>query len=68
MSALGYEWSDTSHCNGQNHHPALDMLVIHALALRMSVNAGPTGSYEDISPISDMERLVYSVYGGLGNR
>lgn len=65
MNALGYEWGDTSHCDNDKCHPAPDFLVMHALASRMTSNAGPAGTYEQAYPIGDMGSLVYSVHGGL---
>lgn len=61
MSALGYEWGDTPHCDGHNCHPAPDMLVKHAVTSRMSVNAGSAGSHNDIHSIGHMWKLVYSL-------
>lgn len=64
-NALGYEWGDMSHCDGPKCNPAPDTHIMHALAERMSNNAGPAGSYEDPYPFGDMGKLVYPVNGGL---
>lgn len=64
-NALGYEWGDMSHCEGPKCKPSPDTHVMHALAQRMSSNAGPAGAHEDPYPIGDMGKLVYPVNGGL---
>lgn len=64
-NALGYEWGDMSHCDGPKCQPAPDTHIMHALAKRMSDNAGPAGPYEDSYPFGDMGKLVYPVNGGL---
>lgn len=57
--------SNTSQCNGQNCHPAPDMLVMHPLCSRILANAGPAGSYDDIKPIDHMGKPVYSAPGAV---
>lgn len=64
-NVIGYEWGDTSHCNGNLCKGAPDTGIMRALAERMSNNAGPAGSHEAAYPIGDMGSTVYSVNGGL---
>lgn len=64
-NALGYEWGDMTHCEGSVCHPAPDTHIMHALAKRMSHNAGPAGAHEEAYPFGDMGKLVYPVHGGL---
>lgn len=64
-NAIGYEWGDYSHCKGSKCKPAPDTYIMHALAERMSNNAGPAGPFEEAYPFGDMGKLVYAVNGGM---
>lgn len=64
-NVVGYEWGDTSHCDGNICKPAPDTFIMKALGERMSQNAGSAGHYEAAYPVGDMGKTVYSVNGGL---
>lgn len=64
-NVVGYEWGDTSHCDGKICKPAPDTAMMAALGHRMAHNAGSAGRYEAAYPVGDMGKLVYSVNGGL---
>lgn len=64
-NVIGYEWGDKTHCKGPKCKPAPDYRIMHALAKRLSDNAGTAGKFEPKYPIGTMGKLVYPVDGGM---